>query len=132
MAEERGTNKAVEILRAQENAMKQAEETLDNFVSEVKKTDKGFSQNDFVNYAVKHKFPIRTEDDLKMVYNAYSELQKAIEIGKEEGRKGRENRKDKVGAPGSPGESGSDLSDVRGMRGTIVDKARAAYDRLNN
>lgn len=130
MAEERGTSKAIEMLRAQETAMKQAEETFDNFVAEVKSKDKGFNQKDFVSYAVKHKFPIKTKDDLGMVYNAYSELQKAIALGKEEGRKGREGRRDKIGIPGGSGGSGPDLSDIRTSRGTILDKARAAYERL--
>lgn len=132
-AEEHGAKRALEMFKQQQEQSQQeqaqAKQQVDDFVAEVKKSDKDFDQQDFFDYATRHKFPVNTIDDLRAVYSAYSELPKAAKEGEERGRKGRESRQDKVNQPGSGGGKGPDYSDITSRGGNILDNALEAFKR---
>jgi len=127
-AEERGVQRALSTLeQRQAESLAQSQKVkqeVDDFVAEVKKTDKEFDDKDFFSYATKHKFPLKTTGDLRAVYSSYAEIQTLA------GGLPRGSRKDKVNIPGGGDPKGPDLSDLRGKEGSILEKALDALDRF--
>lgn len=133
LAEERGATAAITRLQEQQKAAEQevadAKKTVDDFVAGVKTKDKDFDEKDFFDYALRHKFPIKTAEDLQAVYSAYAELPAAAKAGEERGRRGRQARQDNVNQPGGGSGKGVDYSDINARGGSLLDKALDAFNR---
>uniref|UniRef100_A0A6M3IM86 Uncharacterized protein n=1 Tax=viral metagenome TaxID=1070528 RepID=A0A6M3IM86_9ZZZZ len=129
-AEERGMNRALGTLEQRQAEATKVKQEVDDFVTDIKRSDKDFDEQDFFSYASKHKFPVKTIDDLRAVHSSYDELQKTAESSKEDGRKGKEGRRDRVNNPAGGKEESLDFSDLRVKGGSILDVAMGAFDRL--
>lgn len=126
-AEERGMNRALGTLEQRQAEQTKVKQEVDDFVTKIKNLDKEFDEQDFFSYASKHKFPVKTVEDLSAVYSSYSELQKIAEAGGKP-----KGRRDKVNIPGSGGEGNPNFTDIRTQGGSILDTALSAFERLKS
>lgn len=131
MAEERGHKRALADLQKMESDRANAKQQVDDFVADIKKTDKDFDEDDFFQYAVKHKFPVDTVKDLEAVYSAYSETQAAAAEGEKRGRKGKAARsKDKVNVPKGGEKGDPNFDDIHAQGGSIHDRMEKGLERV--
>jgi len=129
-AEERGMSRALGTLEARQAEATKVKQEVDDFVADIKKSDKEFDDQDFFSYAAKHKFPVKTLEDLRAVYSSYDELQKVADNSEEKGRKGKERRRDKVNSSAGGKDEGINFTDIRVQGKSILDTAMDAFDRL--
>lgn len=125
-AEEIGVKKATAKAQEREEATETVKKQVDDFVDQVKQDNKEFDENDFFEYATKHKFPLKTIEDLKSVHSSYSSLQEAYKAGEQSGVKNKLIR-DKAGVskPGAGGQQGSvDFGKIR--------KAGSAFEAVQD
>lgn len=118
-AAELGEKNALAKLQAQRDEQDQAKTELDNFIGEVKKTDKGFIEDDFYKHAKKHGFSIKTVDDLKGIYSSYKEVQKARTQGEDDAlkNKGKRDGIAVAGPKGGKSEGGLTYKQIRASNG---------------
>lgn len=93
-----------------EQARKEAEEKVDNFVAEVKQADPEFDEKSFFKYANDNNFPLKSIQDLRAVYRAYVQLQRAQQTSSTKADKNKAKRKAPVNKPGSGSPSGGGIS----------------------
>lgn len=130
-AKESGKQEALKTLEAQKEEVDKKKAEVDNFFSEVKKTDKDFDEKDFSEFVLKHTKDKDDVDikDIKSFYSVYKDFGEARKIGEDAARKNKDSRTEKVNSAGGEGGSGVDFSDLRG-KGNLIDIARNALDRI--
>lgn len=89
---ELGQEKVFAKLQAERDAQSNAEKELEGFISEVKKSDKEFSEKEFFAYAKKHEFPITDIASLKSIYSSYKDVRDAQIKGETNALKNRDKR----------------------------------------
>jgi len=126
IAEERGMQRALEKFQEKDNEIRQAREQVDNFVKEIKGTDKGFNESDFFNYVLRHNLPVNGIDELRSAYSVYKELNDA--------RKGTQIQKtpqDKVNKGGEQnGGKEANFTDIRARGGSIFEAVREGLHKI--
>lgn len=90
-----------------EQARKEAEQQIDDFVAEVKQVDPEFNDKVFFEYATEHGFPVSSVKDLRAVYSSFVSLERAKRGAVETALKNKDARKNPVGKPGSGQGNGS-------------------------
>ena len=109
-----------------EQAQKDAEAQLDNFVTEIKAVDPEFDDKVFFQYANEHGFPINSANDLRAIYKSYVSLERAKRSAVEGALKNKDGRRNPVGKPGSgQGDNG-------GMPFSKISKASSAKDLVRD
>ena len=130
-AREAGKREVLAELESRETIAKEAKQQVDDFVADVKKSDKDFDEDDFFQYAVKHKFPINTVGDLRAVHSAYSDTQAALVAGEKKGRTGKDARsEDKVNVPKGGEEKSPNFDDIHAEGGSIFDRMEKGLKRV--
>lgn len=128
MAEERGQKRTLEKLQEMESKREEAKNQVDNFIGGIKAKDKTFNEDDFYQFATKHKFPINTIQDLNAVYSAYADLHTTVKAT-EERLKGEKEKRGKDTVAGNKGGTGAGFSTpyakIRSA-GSAVDAVRDA------
>ncbi len=128
LASEIGEKKAIAKLEEMQSRQEEAKTIVDNFVSETKKSDREFDEDDFFSYVQRHKIPIKEPSDLNSAYSQYKEVRDMrIKIPKTPEKKPA----DGVGAPADGKGSGFHvpMSQLRSS-GSIQDAAADALSKL--
>ena len=109
-ASQKAVQSIEEKQKTEQQARQQAQEQLDSFVSEVKGADPNFNEKDFFGYASKNNFSLNSIDDLRSVYGAYVDRQRAVRQAQ---KSANENKNARSGIPVSqPGGQGGDGNGV--------------------
>ena len=119
-----------------EESVKQAAEAktqVDNFVTEVKKSDKDFDDKDFFKYVQRHGYVVNTPAELKSIYSAYKEANIDGKLAERLALANKTKRAlDSVSKPNSSGETNLpfDTNELRIRGGSIFDKAKEAFSKM--
>jgi len=104
---ESGSKAALKVLQKLESDKVTAKAVVDDFVKEVKTGDKEFDEDDFFEYAQKHKFPISSVESLKSVYSSYKETREASGQGAKRAKEEIIKRKgESISGPKGSGKGG--------------------------
>ena len=121
--------------KAQETKTLEAAESkkqVDEFVVEVRKSDKEFDDKEFFQYIARHKAVVRTVDDLRSAYSSYSEANADGKLAERRALLNKVKRaEDSVSKPASGADKlPYDANKIRTDGGIIVDAAREALSKL--
>lgn len=104
---ESGNKAAIKTVEQAEANKATAAKQLDDFVAEVKKGDKEFDEDDFFEFAQRHKFPITSLESLRSIYSSYKEVRDAGGEGAEKAKKDLLKRKgETISGPKGGGKGG--------------------------
>lgn len=126
-AGEWGAETALKRLQDMESQKEEAKTQVDNFISGIKSKNKEFNEDDFYTFATKHKFPIKTIDDLEAVYSAYNDLHTSVKAT-EERLKTEKDKRDKDTIAGNKGGSGA----TSGVPYAKIRSAGSAFDAVRD
>jgi len=128
MAGEWGADTALKRLQEMDNRKEEAKIQIDTFITGIKTKNKEFNEDDFYQFAVKHKFPINTIQDLGAVYSAYSDLHLTVKATEERLRGAKDKRgKDTIAGNKGGTETGFSTSYAKiRQAGSAVDAVRDA------
>ena len=131
-AVEWGEKRSLKASEDKSNQTIEAKKAVDTFVTEIRKSDKDFDDQEFFQYIERHKIKVDTIDDLKSVYSAYGE---ANADGKMAERRAILNKvkraADSVSKPASAGAGlPYDANELRVKSTGIVDAAREALSKF--
>lgn len=133
-AVELGAKRAEDALKAKETQAIENKQQVDGFVSEIKKIDKDFDEQDFFQYVVRHGFEKRVSnvEDLKPLYSMYAEANLDGKLAERRALANKMKRgSDSVSKPGSTGASlPYDANAIRAKGGNIFDAAREAFEKF--
>jgi|TARA_Y100000310_G_scaffold107269_1_gene105730 hypothetical protein len=134
LAMELGESKAVTKFESMLAKQGEAKEAVDNFVTEVKKTNPGFNEDDFYAYVKRHEIPIKDVANLKSAYSQYTEVIGAKAKGAKTAKEKITLRKtDTVGQPQTGKGSGFKVSmETLRKSGTVFGAAADAIQKLKN
>ena len=130
-ARESGNKAAIKAVEQAETKKATAAKQIDDFVVEVKEGDKEFDEDDFFEYAQKHKFPINSLDSLRSIYSSYKEVRDA---GGEGAKKAKENllkrKEDTISGPKGGGKGGFHvpMKELR-QSGSAVEAVQRALEK---
>ena len=128
LATELGQKRAIAALESMNAKQEEAKEIVDNFVAEVKRSDKAFDEEDFFGYVQRHKIPVKEVEHLASAYSQYKEVRDA----KIAAPKAPAKPADGVSAPGGGGKGAGfhvPMSQLR-QSGSVFDAAADAIARL--
>ena len=126
-----GSKEALRIIEKVKTDEEAARGKVDNFISATKQIDKEFDEEDFYEYAQKHRFPLTSIESLKSIYSSYKEKREA---GGEAAKKAKENllkRKEETIAGPKGGTKGGFHIDMGELRksGSAVEAIQNALDK---
>ena len=110
----------------------EAKTAVDDFVAEIRKSDKEFDAQEFFQYIERHKTTINTIDDLKSAHSAYTEANADGKMAERRTLLGKVKRAaDSVSKPGSAGDKlPYDANEIRVKSTGIVEAAKEALSKL--
>ena len=104
-AEEMGEQRAVAQLQAREQALQEANKQVDVWTTEKKGADATFDEDVFFKYVARHKFPVRSLDDLNLAYGVWKESAEAVKTAEQRALANKQQRQGST--PAAPGGAGS-------------------------
>jgi hypothetical protein len=109
-----------------EQERKDAEQKINDFVTEIKEVDPEFDEDVFFKYANENDFSINSVKDLRAIYKSFVSLERAKRGAVETALKNKNNRVNPVNKPGSgqPGTGGVPFSKIS--------KATSAKDLISD
>lgn len=122
-----GAKMAHQSLQEQSDARAQATQVVDDFVAEIRSADPEFNDKLFFGYADKYKFPVSNIDDLRRVYVAFTDNNRAIREAEARGAKNRDGRTDPIGKPGAGAGGGNGA-----MPFSKISQAHSAADLIHD